>query len=211
LATGETIEAGGGATRTLPTIARRDWSRASLEVDGRLRAYFPDSAIVAAWQIYSYALGRFSGVSGGAVVRNLDEFSYWINDRLRAKGDARRVENDYSVDPEAVRRLFPEDVLRGVTDVAVALAALATPHEGETSSVFAGATFDYKETYTLQNLAYTFSPPSPGIHRSIDLSGQEGLEPSLLRLEQALTNDVLAAHPIGFSTTSRDLLRDLIP
>ena len=40
---------------------------------------------------------------------------------------------------------------------------------------------------------------------------QDNLEESLLQVQQAITADVLAAHPAGYSTTAHDLLHDLIP
>src|SRR5262245_30256131 len=40
---------------------------------------------------------------------------------------------------------------------------------------------------------------------------QRRVEVSLLRVEQQITVLVLAAHPTGYSTTTHDLLRDLIP
>jgi hypothetical protein len=37
------------------------------------------------------------------------------------------------------------------------------------------------------------------------------LELKLLKLERTLDSEVLAAHPSGYSTSARDLLRDLVP
>ena len=200
--TGETLQTQAGVTKSPRALAHRQWSTAALRLDGRLRAYFPDSTVVAAWQIYAYALGRFSGVSGGAVERVLEEFHAATVGRLAdASGPAESAMTD--VDPGSKARAFPQALWKDVADVVHALNTLATaPTER--------AHFSEEERQALEELvAILPSVYYPRIAlNSVDI---DKLEPTLLRLEQALTSAILAGHPAGYSTTTRDLIHDLLP
>jgi hypothetical protein len=205
VATGETIQGGARTTETSRANAHRQWSLAALQVDGRLRAYFPGSTIAVAWQIYTYALGRFSGVSGGAVERILGDFAYTVNARVRvaeAEGDVETAED--VVDREVLARAFPEEVWRDIANVVHALNGIATDPQRR-------ASFSQEERALLNYLTTVFPVVDAAVRPLLGYIDPAQLEPTLLRLEQELTSEILASHPTGYSTSFRDLVNDLLP
>ena len=203
LSTGEALQVEGRLNEAANATTRREWSLSALRVEGRLRAYFPDSTLVTIWQINAYALGRFSGVSGGATERFLQDAENSIYDRVSASaGDAEAsAEVGPGVNPEVQEDALPEPLWSDVTDLVHALNTIAKDPKRR-------ATFSDRERESLKFIA-TLLPPYSPIRPLSD--SDDSLEATLLQLQQVLTNQILASHPRGYSTSGRDLINDLLP
>jgi hypothetical protein len=159
-----------------------DWSLASLRIEARLRAYFPNH-VVQAWQIYSWLIDRWDDSHAGTAEAQLLALPMTGMD-LRP-GAAEALARVISVD----RQVRIGEGPRLESD-------FAGPFEAEAL----GQVRDF--------LGRRLPPPAesrPPVY------GERSLEATLMRLEEEIGAEVLAAHTRGYSTTTGDLLRDLVP
>ena len=103
------------------------------------------------------------------------------------------------VDPEIQADAFPEVLWNDITDLVHALDTIVTDPKRR-------AAFSDREKESLKSLTILLPPYS-----LIRLDTDDSLEGTLLQLQQVLTNQILASHPRGYSTTGRDLINDLVP
>jgi hypothetical protein len=162
-----------------------EWSQASLQLEARLHAYFPDET-VQAWQLYSYFVTYFDPTT-------------------------------YSSGREPVYEKAAEDVhprdgpIRKQMRNLRILVSMVDPQRSDNDRVY--QTLPDEEDLPgfrhLRNEVNTTGPRSPKLAvRAWKLSY---LEKYLSALETAIADQVLATHPRGYSTTTGDLFRDLIP
>lgn len=167
-----------------------DWTLSALEMDSRLRSYFPDSSLAAGWELYAWAVDRF--LDGHAV-----SMSVALQNAVQTG------------------HLAPE-VARSAADLLVESTSTVgnVPSFGVDSNA---ATFgtDTKSLDTLKNVML-----ADDMKRAQGLLTVDGhphsyywsaLERSLLSLEQAVADQALHAHASGFSTSFGDLVHDLMP
>jgi hypothetical protein len=181
---GEAIWSGQHVTGQAAEQVKTRWALASLELEARLRTYFPAS-VVTGWDIYSWAVDRF----------------------IRARNVSAAAELQDAVTSGV--RLDPS-----VADAAAYLLVLdqnivpPAPNFGVDPS-------SKTPISDRANLKKLRSMLSGGIERyqaaGLVFSTWTALEKQLLGFEQALADQVLRSHAAGFSTTTRDLLHDLVP
>ena len=178
-----------------------EWSRSSLAIETRLRAYLPEQ-IVTAWKIYTWMIDRF--VDGHRVQGEtalLTAAATMVG--ARPGEDLERPENA-SLDPEGLV-LDPGAVI-AAKDVFGQASRAKHPLQKAAPSFKAG-TYDF---YELQAVKHYLEVDQ--LQR--DLNREEYnkfVQSALVIFQQELTREILAAHVAGYSTTSRDLLNDLLP
>jgi hypothetical protein len=161
----------------------RDWSLASLRIQARLRAYFPDY-VVQAWQIYSWLIDRWDDSFAGTARANLVSLQRTqINLRPgAADAIARVITIDREVIPRPAPRLESKDLNHfleylALKKVEAFLGRRLSPVDNSRRAVY-----------------------GPGV-----------IEVTLLGVEEEIAAEVLAAHASGYSTTTGDFLHDLVP
>jgi hypothetical protein len=191
LTRGEEIHVGG---RRVNAVDQRagwgEWSRAKLEIEARLNAYFSRN-IVLEWKLFSY-------------------FVDYIDPTITFGSPlARRFRSDAATEV-GIATAGPTE-----TDVEylTALAPLINPKRG---FIELNANLFPPSTLILLERSLSRSSELTIIRRSVSGSIHKRsrftlFEQSLLSFQAAIANEVLAADPTGYSTTTGDLLRDLIP
>jgi hypothetical protein len=191
LARGEEIHVGGGRVNAVDQRAGwSEWSRAKLEIEARLNAYFSRN-IVLEWKLLSYFVDYIDPtITFGTPL-------------------ARRFRSDAATEVEIATTGPTETDVEYLT----ALAPLINPRRG---SIELDTRLSSPSTLILLERSLSRSSEVTIIRRNV--SGRVHrrsrftlFEQSLLSFQTAIANEVLAADPTGYSTTTGDLLRDLIP
>jgi hypothetical protein len=173
-----------------------EWARSSLSIEARLRAYMPQR-IVTAWQIYVWMIDRFIAGSRGQAVAGLRSASEAILDG--------RDTHDVDLYKPEPRRLNPGAAF-------AAAGVVATTFQGPGPSFRLPSDTDavgYKLDYYIPDGPRGRQPASSFAPEWQPDFGQ--VELALLRFQQELTREILSAHASGFSTSTRDLVNDLLP
>ena len=164
-----------------------DWSRASLRIEARLRAYF-GPPIIAAWQIYTWFVDRFVDGRRGQARAALLAASRSLSGNPLVGGGL------VDLDPGAAY------ALAGVLSIDDArLVACSCP------------SFETKGWQEESAFSSIVGYVGPQVREYGRLSGPRTMQAALVSYQQELTRELLAAHASGYSTTSRDLLNDLLP
>jgi hypothetical protein len=181
---GEAIWSGQHVTEPAAEQVRSQWALASLQLEARLRTYFPAS-VVAGWDIYSWAVDRFIRARAVSATAELED----------AVGSGIRL--DPRVADAAAHLLFlGEDT------------TLPAPNYG----IDPKSKTPITDPVNLKKLRALLSPDIEQYEASgMVISKWTALEKRLLDFEQALAGQVIRSHAAGFSTSTRDLLRDLVP
>jgi hypothetical protein len=190
LTRGEEIHVGGGRVNAVDQRAGWGvWSRAKLEIEARLNAYFSRN-IVLEWKLFSYFVDYIEPtITFGTPL-------------------APRFRSDAATEVEIATAGPTETDVEYLT----ALAPLINPTRGliESQNLIPPSTLSLLEHGLSRSseLAIIRRNVSGSIHKR---SRFTLFEQSLLSFQAAIANEVLAADPTGYSTTTGDLLRDLIP
>jgi hypothetical protein len=182
LGEGEALHASGRALAGNEGSRSIEWSRARLQMEARLHAYFP-SEIVETWQLYSYFVSFFEPAAHTA-----GEGSYALD---AAADYQHRLENSARPSSDAL--------IESVHDLAIAAAILDRSRRNED---VLGTVF-----YPMRGDNYLIAQYS----RLPIKQKYNQFEVGLLNLESIIADQVLAANPKGYSTTLGDLLHDLVP
>jgi hypothetical protein len=167
--------------RSLRARAVRAWAVATLELESRLRAYYPPELVVK-WRVFSYAIDRYLG-------RPVDA----------SFGDSRVF------DPISVRAWLLEDLPETTTGESIEVTdVMAALLDVDDSSAHRFLTSD--ERGVLRDAKIY----GGGRTLSLQAAYRE-LGSALTGLHAAIISDVLHGHPAGYSTTKRDLIHDLLP
>jgi hypothetical protein len=184
-------------TQEVDAKRRDEWALASVEIEARLRAYFPGS-LVAAWQIYAYFVDEIRGVDAAQTDATLSRALDWMYPTrpnevvIQGRADPRR-----HIDWEA-----------GHT-AALALAMLEqrelkthAPPPSSKSVHLRRVFVDVEKRYSRGDFNIEF------IRQAHD---DRDLETQLLGLEEEIATQALRSHLTGYSTSAGDFLHDLIP
>lgn len=184
LISGEAIWSGQHVTKQAAGRVRSQWALSSLELEARLRTYF-SASVVAAWEIYSWAVDRFiraRNVSAAAALQD-------------AIGSGTRL------DPR-------------VSDAAAHLLVLGEQTVGNAPNfgVDPNSETPITDPANLEKLRAMLSPDIKRYEAShTPFATWTALEKRLLGFEQAVADQILRSHAASFSTTPRDLMHDLLP
>lgn len=159
-----------------------EWALSALEIEAQIRSYFP-SSVVASWEVYSWVVDRFI---------DADHVSAWA-----ALQDA--VNSQVSLDSR-------------VSDAAAQLLVLGENTIGPVPEFVAEGGTDKKNVRQLKRMLSSDIARYREQHETQStLATWTALERRVLGLEQAVADQILGSNAAGFSTTSRDLLNDLLP
>jgi hypothetical protein len=181
---GEAIWSGQHVSGQAAEQVKNRWALASLELEARLRTYFPAS-VVTGWDIYSWAVDRFIRARNVSATAELQD----------------AVTSGVGLDPR-------------VSDAAAQLLVLDqnTVPPAPNFGVDPSSETPISDRANLKKLDAMLSP---GIKRyeasGLVFSRWTALEKQLLGFEQALADQILRSHAAGFSTSTGDLLHDLVP
>jgi hypothetical protein len=156
------------------------WSRASLEMEARLRIYFAQN-VVTEWQLYSWFVDRWD--NGHHIAAKVDLVSAWKSGFSRLDPHVAKV----------IKNLF-----------------LINDSTGNT-----GASF-HSSRHSIERPPLRTLRAGLGIHRdrwylSPYPPSAAAEEAMLFRFEQAMGREVVNGHMAGYSTSTHDLVHDLIP
>jgi hypothetical protein len=160
------------------------WSAASLQIEARLRAYFPDH-VVQAWQLYSWLMDRWDDSEAGTAEADLLSLT------------REPIAFEPGAEAAAVRVLVTD---RGIR-----------PGQGPILESY--VTNRSLEVTALGQVEKALGNKLPPIGPDT-MSGRFGphaLEATLFAFEEEIAAEVLSAHANGYSTTAGDLFRDLVP
>ena len=161
-----------------------DWALSALEIEAKLRSYFA-SSVVASWEIYSWAVDRFIDarhVSAAAALQDA------VNSEVRL---------DAHVSDAAAQLLVLGENTFGEVPTFRGDTTTDQKNVGQLERMLSSDMARYREQYEAQ--------PTPTLAR------WTALEKRVLGLEEAVADQILDSNAAGFSTTSRDLLNDLLP
>jgi hypothetical protein len=161
----------------------RSWELANVQLEARLRAYV-DPKVAADWQLYSWFIERF--VSDNSVQALLDLYSA----------------SQATLEPRAARDAGA--VIRLGQDIVY----------GSRFGISATAIDTYSAYISLKHKLRGYIPPPPHyiVGPGPDVNrGVRPMEGDLLAFEQEIAREVLNSHISGYSTSTHDLLNDLIP
>ena len=181
---GEAIWSGQPLTAQERQRLASQWALATLGIEARLRTYFSPSAVTG-FEVYSWAVDRFiraRNVSAAAALQDA-------------------VGSDVPLDP-------------GVVDAAAQLLALSETTSGPVPNfgVDPHSSTTISDKKNLKLLRKMLSPELAGYENGpIVVAKWTALEKGLLGLERAVADQILRSDATGFSTTTRDLLDDLLP
>jgi hypothetical protein len=165
-----------------PPAVETEWSRASLQLEAKLQAYF-SSSIVAQWQRYAAFV---------------DHVLATLANNVFARGTIVSGTDLTGTDISVPRSLTSPSFERAAKQVAA--------DQGDVANEL---------RQTTDRLARARPPTHRQIDRVLDvldlIDNYHQEARSLLRLEQLIATDVLAGHATGYSTTSHDLINDLLP
>jgi hypothetical protein len=180
---GEEIWSGQKLSRRQRAQIGKQWELAALEMEARLRTYFPAS-VVQSWEVYSWAVDRFI--------------------------DARNVSASAELE-DAVTKGSPLDP--GVASATAALIAMSEYPWGPGPTFVPDSKTQNSDTKNINSLKKMLSPQLGQDEKAFanSLAKWTALEKRLLALEQTVADQVLRSHAEGFSTTGHDLLHDLMP
>jgi hypothetical protein len=183
---GEAIWSAPPPPRHAPAALASQWNLSALEIEARLGTYFSPS-VVASWEIYSWAVDRFINAS-----------SVYSSAALTNAVDSKSA-TDTGVG-EAAAQLLAPGARRTIRPAPTFEVDLSSP------------TVSSDDATNLDKLHKMLSPEF-GHDRSAftGFAAWTYLEKRLLDLERAVAAQVLHSHATGFSTTTGDLLHDLIP
>jgi hypothetical protein len=205
-----------------------EWSQASLQLEARLHAYYPSATppirrkpaaevdstslapgdtwkpgdpwpcrspcIVEAWQLYSY-------------------FVTWFDPTTRSPG--RRSSYETAAANVAANTHRLDDHTRKEVGELIAMARVVNDKRADNDEPYNLLAFMVEESNKNLKLQKEVSDTFPITPGGANLAAQEGrlsvFEAHLSALETAIADQVLATDPKGYSTTTGDLLRDLIP
>ena len=181
---GEAIWSGQHVSEPAAEQVRTQWALASLQLEARLRTYFPAS-VVTGWDIYSWAVDRFIRARAVSATAALED-AVGSGVRARsARGGCRSA-------PPLPRR-----------EHRTACTELRNRPEEQDADHRPGEPQEAQGDALPRHRAYEAS--------GMVISKWTALEKRLLGFEQALAGQVLRSHAAGFSTSTRDLLHDLVP
>jgi hypothetical protein len=187
----------------LVTRAGDLWLLASVDIEARLRAYFP-ADLVAAWQVYTYFVDRFVGVPEVQASAALARALTWMRDP-RPDVPPPPSSGTEVGEPRPPRHYLPRETAKASL---YALAVLRAVTPRAQSEFPLEATLD---TFSRVGLSYADVPfVADKEPADLGLAAWEQ-EAQLLNFEETVAALVLAAHPTGYSTTTRDLIHDLLP
>jgi hypothetical protein len=173
------------STPRVPKASATQWDLSALEIAARLGSYFSPS-VVASWEIYSWAVDRFINAGSVSASAALTE----------------AVGTKLALDP-------------GVADAAAQLLAPGSGRTVPSTLTFGLDPSGRTPGSDAENLAKLDKMLSPELgHDQAAFKGLAAwtyIERQLLGLEQAVAAQVLHSHATGFSTTTGNLLRDLVP
>jgi len=162
------------------------WALSALGIEARLRTYFSPS-VVTGWEVYSWAVTRF--IDG----RNVSAGSAALE---------RAVESGVRLDA-------------GVADAAalVLWQALRARPPAPTFQVDPSGSTPISDSKTIPRLEKMLSPEIERYEATLphEHATWTKLEKRLLAFEQTVADQVLSSPAAGFSTTTGDLLNDLLP
>jgi hypothetical protein len=158
------------------------WALSALEIEAQLRSYFP-SSVVASWEVYSWAVDRFIDAHHISAATALQDA---VNSQARL--DSR------------------------VSDAAAQLLVMGESTIGPVPTFGAETRTDKKSVRRLKRMISSDMERYREQHEAQPtLATWTALERRLLRLEEAVADQILDSNAAGFSTTTRDLLDDLLP
>jgi hypothetical protein len=164
------------------------WSLASAEIEARMRAYL-NPRVVTAWQLFSWFMGAYDGSreTHTTVVRGQLDFLAADQNDFNLKTAAAR-------DVGAVLKVARRDGIGGILD-----------HDVRYLPAF-GHLKKKLRSY------HAFTGPTRSGYPAGQLNSAFGdIAIALSAFEQEIALEVLNSHVTGYSTTTRDLLHDLIP
>lgn len=171
-----------------------DWGASSLRIETRVRAYLGPE-LVTAWQIYTWLVNRWNNGQSGEAEAALRAAVYALGPGLTPFSRF-----DRSGAP-------PVRLGKKMTD---AIALVFVVGDGQNSMGlaprFQGGL--YVETLLVGRLRTHFPRPK---ELPLYRSQWPTAEWALVRLQAVIADEVLHSHVNGYSTTSRDLIHDLIP
>jgi hypothetical protein len=184
---GEAYWSGRRLTRSAQERTGDQWALSALEIEARLRTYFPRS-VVAGWEVYSWAVDRFihaRNVSAAAALQDAVSADVRLDPRVSDAAAQLLVFGKYTVEPAPKFGVDPTSPTK---------------------------TSDQKNLGLLEKMLSSDVKRYRDEQQSSPVvSKWTALEKRLLGFEQAVADQVLRSHAAGFSTTAGDLLHDLIP
>jgi len=171
----------------------RPWSLSSAEIEARMRAYL-DPGVVTAWQVFSWFMGEYDGSfeipravgHGWLELKEAAESGFNLP-AAAARSVGGVLETARSTGIYDGRRVFAGD------DIGKRLVHLRNKLRSSNVNV---------PTYGGLHPVGFYLPPAASFGQlEIDLSG----------FEQEIAQEVLNSHVTGYSTTTHDLIHDLIP
>jgi hypothetical protein len=167
--------------RSLRARAVRAWAVATLELESRLRAYYPPELVVK-WKVFSYAIDRYLG-------RRVDG----------SFGDSRVF------DPISVRDWLLYDLPKTTAGESIEVAdVMSALLDVDDSSARRFLTSDERSVLRYAKIY-------GGERKLSLQAAYRKLGSALTGLNALIIDDVLHGHPAGYSTTKRDLIHDLLP
>jgi hypothetical protein len=177
------------ADRALQAQAVRAWSVATLELESRLRAYFPNPPrLVVKWKLLSYGIDRYLGrrVNNSFGEFFLDDTSFSVRSWLLYDHPETKVKDSL-----------------GVAEVMTALLDIDRSSPGK---------FLNSDERSVLRDGLRSIHWGVGVGRRMNLrAAYRELGAALSELDSGIINDILSSHPAGYSTTGRDLIHDLLP
>jgi hypothetical protein len=165
-------------------LSARAWTLAALRTEARLRSYFPPE-LVTAWQLYSYGVSRLLGSDAKAEWYELYRARAWLDDG----GHLRRQTNHEALD--LFLRLY--DLSR-------------SPRR---------QILEREDVKAMPQLLGSTCVPRACSHGgSVHADPDDdfgAVEDQLLLMQMVIIDDVLTSRVSGYSTTTRDLIDDLLP
>jgi hypothetical protein len=159
-----------------------EWALSALEIEAKLRSYFP-SSVVASWEVYSWAVDRFI--------------------------DARHVSAAAALQ-DAVTSETRLDV--HVSDAAAALLVRGENTYGRVPTFDGDNPTDKDNVDQLERMLSSYvTRYREEYEAQPTLARWPALEKRVLGLEEAVADQILDSDAAGFSTTTRDLVNDLLP
>lgn len=159
-----------------------DWALSALEIEAKLRSYFP-SSVVASWEVYAWAVDRFI--------------------------DARHVSAAAALQ-DAVSSEAGLDT--NVADAAAALLVRGENTYGPVPTFDGDNATDKHNVDQLERMLSSYMTRYRAEYEAQPtLARWSALEKRLLGLEEAVADQILDSDATGFSTTMRELVDDLLP
>ena len=190
-ATAEAVSSGGAGSgdplnRQGRVTARRWWAR-SLEIDARLQAQFGNS-VVTGWEIYSFVVSKWLGAPLPQLATQANTAFWSVNSAAFGP----RFDRSSPIWQSALNALMSVDQTR-------------PPYPRQNPIA---RTMRDVQRYMISELTRARGPEEPP---GQTLAQDESFQTGLVIFESDLASAVLRDHVAGYSTTSRDLIHDLVP